>query len=175
MPLAGKSRDLSWLAQSGEGVIGVELVEDAVRAFFEEQGLPYERQVGPKGVRYEGGGVVFWAGDFFGLPKSALAGIDWVYDRAAVIALPPALRERYVGRMAELLRPGGEILLVALEHDPKLDGPPFHVDQAELERLYQAHFFIEPLERVPTTADNPKFREAGLEVLTEVVYRLRRR
>ena len=78
VPLAGKSRDLSWLAQGGEAVIAVELVEDAVRAYFEEQALPYQRQPGPKGVRYEGGGVVFWAGDFFALPKEALGGIAWI-------------------------------------------------------------------------------------------------
>lgn len=175
VPLAGKSRDLSWLAQSGEAVIGVELVEDAVRAFFDEQSLSYQRQPGLHGVRYEGAGIVFWAGDFFALPKEALGGIDWIYDRAAAIALPPALRERYVVRVAELLQPGQEILLVALEHDPALGGPPFHVDRAEVERLYQGHFAIEELERVTAPPDNPKFRDAGLEWLTEVVYRLVRR
>lgn len=175
VPLAGKSRDLRWLAQDGEVVIGVELVEDAVRAFFEEQDVPYQRQPGQKGVRYEGDGIVFWAGDFFALPKEALSGIDWVYDRAALIALPPALRDRYVGRLAELLRPGAEILLVALEHHPALDGPPFYVDRAEVGRLYAEHFVITELERVQGPADNPKFRQAGLEVMTEVVYRVQRR
>jgi hypothetical protein len=39
VPLCGKSEDLAFLAARGHAVVGVELVEDAVRAFFSEHGL----------------------------------------------------------------------------------------------------------------------------------------
>jgi len=41
VPLCGKSKDLRWLADQGNRIIGVELSELAVRAFFEEQALEY--------------------------------------------------------------------------------------------------------------------------------------
>ena len=37
VPMCGKTDDLSYLASRGHRVIGVELVEDAVAAFFAEQ------------------------------------------------------------------------------------------------------------------------------------------
>lgn len=173
MPLSGKSLDLAYLAGEGERVLGVELVEDAVRAFFEENGLVAQvAETVPAGKRYEGGGIGLWAADFFGLPKKALLPFDWIYDRAALIALPTPLREKYAERITELLRPGQPMLLVTLEHDPSLGGPPFHVDSAEVARLYGPSFTITELDRVPTEPDNPRYQQAGLTALTEVVYRL---
>ena len=92
-----------------------------------------------------------------------------------MIALPPALGVLYVARVAELLRPGREILVVALDLVPNLGGPPVLLDRDEVGRLDQTRFSCVELERVQAPADNPKFRDAGLELLTEVVYRLVRR
>jgi thiopurine S-methyltransferase len=39
VPLCGKSTDMWWLRQRGYRVLGVELSEQAVQAFFEEHGL----------------------------------------------------------------------------------------------------------------------------------------
>ena len=48
VPLCGKAEDLAFLAASGREVVGVELVEDAVRAFFAEHGLaPTVTREGP--------------------------------------------------------------------------------------------------------------------------------
>ena len=43
VPLCGKSRDLHWLLQRGYRVQGVELVDQAIEAFFEESDLPVQR------------------------------------------------------------------------------------------------------------------------------------
>ena len=37
VPLCGKSRDMRWLHQRGHTVVGIEIVESACQAFFEEQ------------------------------------------------------------------------------------------------------------------------------------------
>ncbi|EXF43869.1 thiopurine s-methyltransferase [Pseudomonas sp. BAY1663] len=42
VPLCGKSLDLAWLAGQGFNVLGVELSEKAVEAFFAEQQLEAE-------------------------------------------------------------------------------------------------------------------------------------
>ena len=39
VPLCGKSIDMLWLAAQGYAVVGVELVESAVQAFFAEQNI----------------------------------------------------------------------------------------------------------------------------------------
>src|SRR5471032_3363284 len=55
VPLCGKSLDLAWLAGQGLQVLGVELSEKAVEAFFAEQQLkPLIRQQGEFMV-YEAG------------------------------------------------------------------------------------------------------------------------
>jgi thiopurine S-methyltransferase len=172
VPLAGKSRDLTWLVGRGDRVIGVELVESAVVAYFEEQSIPVERFPEKSGVRFEGGGVTFWAGDFFKIGKKALGSVDWIFDRAALVALPEEMREKYVAHNASFLGPGGVILLVTLEHDPKMGGPPFSILPSEVERLYAGAFTIEELGRTPIPADNPRFAQAGIAEITEVAYRL---
>ena len=44
VPLCGKSRDMVALAARGHGVLGVELAEPAVAAFYREQGMRPEIQ-----------------------------------------------------------------------------------------------------------------------------------
>ena len=39
VPLCGKSLDMLWLAEQGYDVVGLEIVEQAVQAFFEENKL----------------------------------------------------------------------------------------------------------------------------------------
>ena len=43
VPLAGKTRDIAFLTQSGYEVVAVELVPSAVEAFFEAAGIAPER------------------------------------------------------------------------------------------------------------------------------------
>jgi len=106
VPLCGKTEDLAWLASRGHRVVGVEWVESAVRAFFEERGLtPSVTQ--DKGLtRYEAQGVVVFAGDFFSVTPAHLGGATVLYDRAAMIALPAPMRERYVKQLRALMPVG---------------------------------------------------------------------
>ncbi len=118
LPLCGKSGDIDWLARRGHPVLGVELVEEAVSGWFEAQGeaLPqadarpgFERFVSPaQSGRAE---VALDVGNFFHLEAGPDEAIDAFYDRAALIALPEATRQRYALRLAELCRPHVEGLL----------------------------------------------------------------
>ena len=49
----------------------------------------------------------------------ATGGADFaaVWDRGALVALPPARRDAYVERVHRLMKPGGRVLLVCCEHD----------------------------------------------------------
>lgn len=52
-----------------------------------------------------------------------------IYDRAALVAVPPLSRPDYVAVMDSLLRPGGQILLVTVDPGSgrRRDGPPFPI------------------------------------------------
>ncbi len=98
VPLCGKANDLAYLASRGHTVIGVELVEAAVAAFFAEHDLAPTRAPLADHVAYQAGEITVLAGDWFATTAALLGDVDAIYDRAALIALPPELRRRYVAQ-----------------------------------------------------------------------------
>lgn len=137
VPLCGKAEDLAFLASRGHEVIGVELVEDAVRAFFAEHDLtPAITRRGGLAV-YTAGAITVLAGDVFTVTRTDVGTIDAVYDRAALIALPPDVRPRYVAHLRMLIPAGTPGLLVTLEYpQDQMTGPPFAVPEPEVRALY---------------------------------------
>lgn len=173
VPLCGKSGDMLWLRAQGHEVIGVELSPLAVAAFFEENGLAASvRTQGPFEV-HEVDGLAIYCGDVFALAPDDLAGVDAMYDRAALIALPPAMRPVYAAKLRQLLPSGTRTLLVAIEYDQaEMDGPPFSVPETEVHALYASDCAIERLCADDILDAEPKFRDKGLTRLQEKVYAL---
>ncbi|WAB99496.1 thiopurine S-methyltransferase [Pseudomonas putida] len=172
VPLCGKSLDLAWLAGQGYRVRGVELSRRAVEDFFQEQGLQAQvRQQGAFEV-WSSGEVELWCGDFFALRAEDVADCVGLYDRAALIALPPAMRERYMGLLSRLL-PTGSGLVVTLDYEQRLlAGPPFSVADEEVRRGF-AGWQVEELEAQDVIGESPKFLQAGVKCLVERAYRVR--
>ena len=137
VPLCGKSLDMLWLASQGHRVIGVELSEIAAQEFFAEQSVqPNVEQCG-NFVSYSANNVTILCGDFFDLSTADLDGIAAVFDRAALIALPKKIRQRYAEYLRKLLPDGCQLLLVGMEYDEAaLSGPPFNVPWAEISTLF---------------------------------------
>lgn len=144
VPLCGKSLDLLWLRGQGHSVLGIELSRKAVEAFFSDNKLhPVVSNEG-RFIRYREEGLCILVGDFFALTPEDLGDIQAVYDRAALIALPPEMRMAYARQMAALLPSGAQMLLVTMEYPPgTLQGPPFSVSSGELRSLYSADFTLE--------------------------------
>lgn len=176
VPLCGKSLDLGWLAGQGHPVLGVELSEKAVQEFFSEQGVvPSVSQNGAFKV-YSAQAVEVWCGDFFSLRAEDVAGCNALYDRAAIIALPPTMRERYVEHLNNVLPIDCKGLLITLDYDQtRLDGPPFSVADEEVQRLLSPAWTLKVLETCDVLEQSPKFLKGGVERLQERVYRLARR
>ncbi|SDH36487.1 thiopurine S-methyltransferase [Pseudomonas flavescens] len=172
VPLCGKSLDMVWLAERGHRVIGVELAQTAIEAFFSEQGLePTVTQEGAFRV-YRHGRIELYCGDFFALGSEQLAGCTLFYDRAALIALPTEMRERYIRHLQHVLPAGSQGLLVALDYDQALmDGPPFSVDDAEVRGWDGRAWDSQLLES--QDAMEERFRARGLVRMEERAYRLR--
>lgn len=166
VPLCGKSGDMTWLHARGHPVLGVELSSLAVTAFFSENGLaPQRRRQGVFDVA-ESDGIRIFRGDFFDLTADDLAGMKAVYDRAALVALPPTMRERYAAHMTEILPPGTPMLLLTLEYPPaQMQGPPFSVPPSEVEQLYSPRGDVLLLRRDDVLSENQRFAERGVTAL----------
>lgn len=181
VPLCGKTLDLAWLRSRGHTVAGAELSPIACRDFFEENRIAYTNAPAPGGTHeiYRGDGIEIWCGDYFALPPSWFEGATAVYDRAALIALPAELRERYAAFLrAQLPRmsPALEMLLITVEYaEGTLPGPPFAVSEEEVRRHYSSAFAR--IDRLSCEADeelSARNPAAGAGSVSEAAYRLRR-
>lgn len=172
VPLCGKSLDMLWLAEQGWSVLGVELSQLAVEAFFREWGRQPREQGAAEFRCYGAGPVEILCGDIFHLEPLHLEGVTAVYDRAALVALPRGMRQRYVQHLAGLL-PRASQLLVSVDYEQSaMPGPPFAVSEEEIRWLYGRSHRVGLLERQDMLESSPRFRERGLERMEESVYRL---
>lgn len=155
VPLSGKSVDMVWLAAQGYDVIGIELVESAVQAFFDEQ------RIAPTIIEYtdkkhyqgiiEGQTITLWVADVFALTSDDVGQIDAVYDRAALIAMPADMRPKYSEQVYELSNKAPQLLLTLNYDQNEWDGPPFAVSCEQVGQYYGTHYQIVELENKPST------------------------
>ncbi|KRA21189.1 thiopurine S-methyltransferase [Lysobacter sp. Root604] len=175
VPLAGKTLDMAWFASQGHRVLGVELSRIAVEEFFAEHGLTPEVEMSRYGRHYRAGAIELICGDAFALDAALLADCAAVFDRAALIALPTPLRERYAGELYPRLPSGCRGLLITLEYPQhEKQGPPFSVVEQEVYRLYAPDWRLRTLERRDILAQQPAFIADGVTALDTVVYALER-
>lgn len=182
VPLCGKSMDMQWLSKSGYAVIGVECSPIAIKDFVKEYGVSIDETENDRHVRYtinseisDGACIELVQGDFFDLTEADLEGVTDVFDRASLIALPEAMRKRYVEKMTELLDTGCRTLLVTLTYPQhEMDGPPFSVTEAEVNELYGDNFKIEKILAKDILSNEQRFQDLGLTSLTETAYKLTR-
>jgi len=176
VPLCGKSLDMAWLAAQGLRVLGVELSALAVEAFFAEQGLDPRIWTTQYGRHYAAGGVEIICGDAFALDAAALRDCAAVLDRAAIIALPPDMRGRYVDDVYSRLPAGCRGLPLTPEFPPRgKAGPAFPVFEDEIRSRFARDWHVHTLERRDILAQQPSFAAEGVTSLATVVYRLDRR
>jgi thiopurine S-methyltransferase len=176
VPLCGKSLDMPWLASQGMKVRGVELAPPAIEGFFAEHHLSPQSREAPYGTHYEAGEIEIIRADIFEVDAAQFAQCGAIYDRAALIALPPPLRERYARSVYGALPAGCRGLLITLEYpQAEMQGPPFSVEEREVHRLFGEHWDIDLLERRDILDSQPSFSEQGVTALHTAVYALYRR
>ena len=176
VPLCGKSLDMLWLRDQGHEVLGVEFSGIAIRDFARENSLTMETFADGDFIGARTDGVTLLRGDFFHLHQRWTAEVVAVYDRAALVALPREMRRRYVARMARLLGPGTQMLLVSMDYpQDEMNGPPFSVPEDEIALLYEDAFDLELLETVDALAANPRLAGKGISRMTEQIWRICRR
>ena len=170
VPLCGKSHDLVWLLQKGFSVTGIEYVQKASEQFF-SQVLNVEipkSLLKNKMIHYQYKSLHYVVGDFFNFISDTL--FDFIYDRAALIAIEPSLREKYVQKQSTLLKDNGKIFLITFECDYGI-GPPFSVSIEDIIKLYQPFFTIQVVEKkdIFHEPDSQRFINQGASYLVEAV------
>jgi thiopurine S-methyltransferase len=171
VPLCGKSEDMWWLRTRGHPVLGVELSPRAAAAFYAEHGLAPGRRHERSFEVFEADGIRILCGNVFDLTAEELAGVKGVYDRAALVALPPATRDRYAAHLAAVVPPATPMLLLTLEYPRgQMEGPPFSIPAEEVERLYGNRGHVRLLTRRSILSEEPRFAERGVAALDESAF-----
>ncbi|WDE13668.1 thiopurine S-methyltransferase [Thalassomonas haliotis] len=172
VPLCGKSLDMAWLAERLQ-VSGAELSEIACRDFFREKDIACQSRREGDFQLFSFDNLTLWQGDFFKLATGLLPRFDWIYDRAALIALPEAMQQAYVDKLLSFMTVNTRILLVLVEYPPEeMQGPPFPVFEQDLRRLFAVDkkLKIEKLASLPH--EDKRFAQRTFDVssLAETLY-----
>jgi len=168
VPLCGKSPDLLWLAERGFVVTGVELSAVAAETFFSENNLAFSVDEGTALRRYVASDrtLEIFVGNYF---EFFHASFDALYDRGALTALPPDVRNRYADHTNSLLRENATRLIVTLEFDQDIvAGPPFAVLPDEMAAYWGKLTRVFEKDDIATCP--PKFIAAGLTEISEVIW-----
>ncbi len=152
LPLCGKTLDIHGLLDRGFRVAGAELSETAVEQLFTE--LDIVPDISQKGALkhyhgHKGQDIDIFVGDIFELDAQTLGDVHAVYDRAALVALPPEMRKRYTAHLLSTTHKAPQLLL-CFEYDQSLrNGPPFSIPDHEVTEHYGAHYHLQCLETHP--------------------------
>ena len=158
LPLCGKTVDLKWLADAGHEIIvgvegvrrGIEELRDELlcdlRCISDQEKISTGMEVwttSSNGENWfdsnEEKKVSIVCGDFFTLSPTTFDQVGpafgAIYDRGAIVAVPPSSRPDYVSVIDSLLMPGGQILMVTVDTG-RDKGPPFPVTPGVVEELF---------------------------------------
>lgn len=170
LPLCGKTGDIGWLLSQGFRVAGCELSRIAVSELFDDlKTTPKINDV--NGLQHHAApGIDIFAGDIFALDAATLGPVDAVYDRAALVAMPPEMRPGYTAQLRAQTQNAPQVL-ITFEYDvPGLSGPPFSVPRDEILSHYQATHTVSNLADVAVPGGLK-----GLEPVREQVWHLAQR
>ncbi len=140
VPLCGKSSDMIFLMEKGHHVFGVELSEIAAESFFRENKINYKVKKMEQFSIYHSQSLEIFCGNLFELKNAHLGKIDFIYDRASNVALPPEMRKSYYDKLSELSSTGTKFFIINFEYNAEVDGPPFSVHYEEVFKEYSSRF-----------------------------------
>ena len=136
IPGCGTGYEAKLFADRGHEVLAIDFSDAAIEAARRKLGLQIRKA------------------DFFALDEGAF---DLVYERAFLCALPRARWPDWGRRMAELVRPGGELAGFFFLDDNQR-GPPFGTSRAELKALLAGAFERTEEADVPPADSIPVFK-----------------
>ena len=130
VPGAGNGYEVAYLWEKGfKDLYVIDIAPTPLQSLKEKiPGIPNERLV---------------EGDFFDFEESEF---DLVLEQTFFCALPPEMRPEYVGKMSDIIKPGGKLAGLFFSFPLTEDGPPFGGSKEEYIRLFEPYFNIRVLE-----------------------------
>ncbi|GAA5829397.1 hypothetical protein JCM11251_005034 [Rhodosporidiobolus azoricus] len=128
IPGCGRGYDASFFASKGVDAVGLDISATAIQR---AQEFTPTSQMRPRTL----------AADFFNFDLTSPSSFSAAYDFTVFCALPPALREKWGKRYAEVVRPGGVLIALAFPLDgDRQGGPPYSVLKRHTTRkIYSKH------------------------------------
>ena len=151
VPLCGKTRDIAWLLSEGYRVAGVELSKLAVEQLFADLGVEPKISTVDKMQHFKATNIDIFVGDIFNMSARIIGTVDAIYDRAAFMALPADLRDKYASHVNEITNTAPQLLICLDYEQAVMQGPPFSIDKDELIRVYGDHYNL--TKRVSVTVE----------------------
>jgi thiopurine S-methyltransferase len=147
VPLCGKTHDMHWLAEQQLNIIGIELSQIACNDFFAEMNItPLVSQYNKNFILYEYKNIKIFCGDIFNLSSLDLPKIEAIYDCKSLIALPVELRKKYIQQLLSYAEQNTKILLITIDTEDYVIGPPFPISLSEVSLLFGENFNFKLLE-----------------------------
>ena len=145
VPGCGRGYDVTALATKDRYVLGLDIAENAVKAAKQRRDALSEEECASIA------NADFQTTSFFDLDGSTEKKFDFIYDYTFLCALDPSVRPQWAQKMAELVKPQGELLtLIFPIREPDDKGPPFQVSmELYRELLEPVGFTCELLELLP--------------------------
>ncbi|XP_026156109.1 probable thiopurine S-methyltransferase [Mastacembelus armatus] len=173
-PLCGKTVDMKWLADMGHSVVGVEVSEEAIKQFFEENNLTFSVEPvptipGAKVYKSSEKNISIYQCDLYNFSSSIEGQFGAIWDRGSLVAINPRDREKYASLIISLMAKDCRYLVDTLLYNPELyKGPPFFVPDEQVHNLFGNRCDIELLQSVDALTDKQK--AWGLDYFTENVH-----
>lgn len=142
-PLCGKSLDMLFFNEKGHKVYGCEISPIAVESFFHENKIPFKKE----GQLYFCDDLFIYCEDIFKLNAADFKNVSYIYDRASMIALPPAMRSDYINWLQNTF-PATPIFLETLTFDNDEIGPPFSISEEKVRLAYSEKYQVKLVEQV---------------------------
>ncbi|GAA5521694.1 thiopurine S-methyltransferase [Aliifodinibius salicampi] len=174
VPLCGKSIDLLWLLQKNFHVIGIEVSAKAIKQLERNSSLFFTCTNRKGHTVFEANSMEIWKDDFLNISPDVIGKVDAIYDKAALIALPPEIRKKYIPHLQSFCHSHTQILLQTFEYkQEEMQGPPFSVSQKELRTYFNPNFEIKLLYEKSKLNEFERFKERGLtSYFIEKVYQI---
>lgn len=140
LPLCGKTRDIAWFLAQGYSIAGAELSQLAITELFAELNVtPTTTKTGNL-THHQAPNLDIFVGNIFDLNANQLGPINTIYDRAALVALPPEIRTKYTQHLTQLTNNAPQFLITFTYDQSQMNGPPFSIPADEVQTLYEQHY-----------------------------------